>query len=159
MLCRDLVLDINRKMIEFDFRNGPLRKKFDGIKWALKKLEEIIYELSLAEDDDGPLVKRMRQESEVQARGSLLNDAELNEIRARYEGVDKLREDVIKQARDVQKLSKQAVYSVHRNDINDASTKCIEAMNLIKKISAKIAEVSNTIILYGTILTVLENNF
>lgn len=28
-------------------RNGTLRKKYDAIKWNLKKMETILYELSL----------------------------------------------------------------------------------------------------------------
>lgn len=32
---------------QFDFRNGALRKKFDGLKYTLKKLESTLYELSL----------------------------------------------------------------------------------------------------------------
>jgi predicted translin family RNA/ssDNA-binding protein len=30
-ICRTLVAQLNGKMLEFDFRNGPLRKKYDGI--------------------------------------------------------------------------------------------------------------------------------
>lgn len=142
MLCRNLIDGLSKKMIEFDFRNGPLRKKFDGLKWSLKKVEEIIYELSLVEGEEGPIVKRMKQEVLAsQEHASLINEAELDEIRVRYETNDKLREDVIKQSRDVQKLSKQAVYSVHRSDISDASDKCSNALVLIKKISKKILQV------------------
>uniref|UniRef100_K3X419 BED-type domain-containing protein n=1 Tax=Globisporangium ultimum (strain ATCC 200006 / CBS 805.95 / DAOM BR144) TaxID=431595 RepID=K3X419_GLOUD len=32
---------------QFDFRNGPLRKKFDSVKYNLRKLENTLYELSL----------------------------------------------------------------------------------------------------------------
>jgi hypothetical protein len=34
-------------MLEFYFRNGPLRRKFDGLKYALKKVETIVFELSM----------------------------------------------------------------------------------------------------------------
>ena len=33
------------------------------------------------------------------------------------EAYDKLREDMIKQSRDVQKLSKQAIFAVHRGNL------------------------------------------
>lgn len=36
---RDVVDDIMQQMTLFDFRNGALRKKFDGLKYTLKKLE------------------------------------------------------------------------------------------------------------------------
>jgi predicted translin family RNA/ssDNA-binding protein len=32
LLCKELVDAVHAKLIEFDFRNGPLRRKFDGIK-------------------------------------------------------------------------------------------------------------------------------
>ena len=32
--------------MQFDFRNGNLRKKYDSLKYTLKKLEQIIYELN-----------------------------------------------------------------------------------------------------------------
>lgn len=40
-------MQLNGKMLEFDFRNGHLRRKYDGLKYALKTIEEIIFELSL----------------------------------------------------------------------------------------------------------------
>lgn len=33
--------------MKFDFRNGPLRKKYDSVKYAVRRLETILYELSL----------------------------------------------------------------------------------------------------------------
>jgi predicted translin family RNA/ssDNA-binding protein len=50
--------------------------------------------------------------------------------RERMETYDKLREDVIKQSRDIQKLSKQAIYSVHRGALQDSRTKLDQAMVL-----------------------------
>ena len=38
-LCRDLVDAVNGAFLQFDFRNGPLRRRYDGIKYTLKKLE------------------------------------------------------------------------------------------------------------------------
>ncbi len=37
----------NGAMVEFYFRNGPLRRKFDGLKYACKTVESVIYDLSL----------------------------------------------------------------------------------------------------------------
>lgn len=50
--------------LQFDFRNGALRKKFDALKYTLKKMETTLYELALTSslgfkrsreaDDDAP---------------------------------------------------------------------------------------------------------
>lgn len=34
-----MVEAISGELIQFDFRNGPLRKKYDSIKYNLRKLE------------------------------------------------------------------------------------------------------------------------
>ena len=34
--------------LKFDFRNGALRKKYDGLKYTLRKMENTLYELSLS---------------------------------------------------------------------------------------------------------------
>ncbi|MFH1408777.1 MAG: hypothetical protein ABIH34_02630 [Nanoarchaeota archaeon] len=36
--------DLEGELIRFDFRNGNLRKKYDAVKWNLKKVEEILYD-------------------------------------------------------------------------------------------------------------------
>ncbi|KAL4159635.1 hypothetical protein PRNP1_000210 [Phytophthora ramorum] len=45
--CKALVEAISGELIQFDFRNGPLRRKFDSVKYNLRKLENTLYELSL----------------------------------------------------------------------------------------------------------------
>lgn len=45
--CADLVDAIQGCLIQFEFRNGSLRKKYDAVKWNMKKLETVLYELSL----------------------------------------------------------------------------------------------------------------
>eukprot|EP00879_Flechtneria_rotunda_P028896 GHRR01031131.1.p2 GENE.GHRR01031131.1~~GHRR01031131.1.p2 ORF type:complete len:167 (+),score=60.45 GHRR01031131.1:148-648(+) len=47
--CRDIVDALMGQFLQFDLRNGALRKKFDSLKYTLKKLENMLYELSLAE--------------------------------------------------------------------------------------------------------------
>jgi hypothetical protein len=37
-------------LLQFDFRNGALRKKFDTLKYTLKKMETTLYEQSLTEN-------------------------------------------------------------------------------------------------------------
>ncbi|KAJ1458951.1 hypothetical protein M885DRAFT_435750, partial [Pelagophyceae sp. CCMP2097] len=49
--CRDGVAcarpRLHEAMLEFDLRNGPLRRKFDGLKYSLRRLEDLLYEQSL----------------------------------------------------------------------------------------------------------------
>jgi predicted translin family RNA/ssDNA-binding protein len=46
LVIKNFVEDIYGEFLKFDLRNGNLRKKYDSIKWNLKKLEEIMYDLS-----------------------------------------------------------------------------------------------------------------
>ncbi|KAF4320689.1 hypothetical protein JM18_004535 [Phytophthora kernoviae] len=45
--CKAMVEAISGELIQFDFRNGPMRRKFDSVKYNLRKLENTLYELSL----------------------------------------------------------------------------------------------------------------
>ena len=151
-------------MIEFDFRNGPLRRKYDGLKYAVKKIEEILYELSLSdhkEDESTDNNNESSKKRKLEESGSsdstaatttttttpttinfdLIDSLDIDRIRIRYETNDKLREDVIKLSRDVQKFSKQAIFSVHRNNLSDSKSKCAQAFGIIENILHKIEEV------------------
>ena len=44
---KDLVDEIYNEFLKFNLRNSELRKKSDQIKWNLKKLEDVVYELKL----------------------------------------------------------------------------------------------------------------
>jgi len=44
---KELVNDIYGEFLKLHLRNGELRKKSDSIKWNLKKLEEIMYDISM----------------------------------------------------------------------------------------------------------------
>jgi len=44
---KELVEEIYGEFLKFNLRNGELRKKSDQIKWNLKKLEDVVYELKL----------------------------------------------------------------------------------------------------------------
>jgi len=44
---KDIVSDIYDELMQFDFPNGELRNKFDGIKYEVKRLEEMGLQLSL----------------------------------------------------------------------------------------------------------------
>lgn len=45
--CNAYLASFNAAMVEFYFRNGPLRRKFDGLKYARKTVESVIFDLSL----------------------------------------------------------------------------------------------------------------
>ena len=101
-VCLRLVRDLNGKMLEFDFRNGPLRRKYDGLKYAVKAIEDIYFELSLQdafrkeEDGSEPDLKRPRGIDGALGEGdtspSLLNAADFDAIRGKMEAFDKCRE-------------------------------------------------------------------
>ncbi|MDD5178132.1 MAG: hypothetical protein PHT54_02525 [Candidatus Nanoarchaeia archaeon] len=44
---KKLVDDIYTEFLTFNLRNGELRKKFDSIKYNLKKLEEVMYDVKV----------------------------------------------------------------------------------------------------------------
>jgi len=44
---KELISKLYAKFIELNLRNGNLRRKFDSIKWNLKKVEEVFYDLKL----------------------------------------------------------------------------------------------------------------
>lgn len=140
-LCRNLIVQLNTKMLEFDFRNGPLRRKYDGLKYALKNIEDITYELSLLEEyvEQGAS-KRMRTGSLTDAEDSatpelnLLCLSEIDSIKARMDAYDKLREQVIKDSRDVQKLAKQGIFSVHRGNLKAAKGQLDDALGKARAI-------------------------
>ncbi|KAL3910381.1 MAG: hypothetical protein SGILL_007712 [Bacillariaceae sp.] len=124
--ARNLVNEILDYLMQFDFRNGPLRRKYDGTKYALKTLETLLYELSVTgAGDDEPEAKKAKTE------GTAKPQEELDAIRLRMEHRDKLRENLIKMCRDSQKAAKQAIYALHRGDHQksaDLIHKCEEAI-------------------------------
>ena len=46
--CLRVCTEVHGALFVFDFRNGGLRRKFDATKYTLKKLEQVVYELTLA---------------------------------------------------------------------------------------------------------------
>jgi predicted translin family RNA/ssDNA-binding protein len=178
-LCLSVVTELNAKMLEFDFRNGPLRRKYDGLKYAVRNIEDILFELSLQSQADatdvatsplntdeevGSPTKRMRLTdtaaegvvSVSEAAAAVLGDTgnasavpafqyidsdEIDAIRARMDKYDQLRELVIKDSRDVQKLSKQAVYAVVRGQLLEARKKLDQAAKCADKIMETVNEV------------------
>ena len=44
---RDVVAELYEELMLFDFRNGPIRRKYDAIKYGLEKLEDLALQLKL----------------------------------------------------------------------------------------------------------------
>jgi len=125
-MARDLTEELLAELMKFDFRNGNLRRRYDGVKWKLRAQENILYELSVTdrkqegEDKASPPAKRIKPAQVVR-----VNIAELATIRARMQAFDDKRELVIKKCRDGQKAAKVAIYSLHRGE-EDKATKLLE---------------------------------
>jgi predicted translin family RNA/ssDNA-binding protein len=115
--AKDLVAEIQEFLMQLDFRNGPLRRKYDGTKYCLKALETLLYELAVTSPADVPEQKRLKKE---EAR-KLLPSSELEALKLRMEHRDELRENLIKRCRDGQKAAKQAIFALHRGDRTRAS--------------------------------------
>ena len=139
-LCKAIVNQIQGKMLEFDLRNGNLRRKYDGLKYVVKSIETVLYELSLLDDDNDGSVSPTKKRRTTDNYDDLIlipiND--INMIKERMDIYDKLREEVIKTSRDVQKLSKQAIFSVHRGNLTDCRNKIDQSRVIAKGILEKI---------------------
>ena len=57
--CREIVDSLMGIFLKFDFRNGALRKKYDSLKYTLKKVENTLYEMSLT----SAAAKRSREDA------------------------------------------------------------------------------------------------
>lgn len=47
VVIRDAVSDIYGELLKFDFRDSDMRRKFDSVKYDLKKLEDLVLDLKL----------------------------------------------------------------------------------------------------------------
>ncbi|CAD7698627.1 unnamed protein product [Ostreobium quekettii] len=65
--CKDLVEGLMEAFMEFDMRNGQLRKKYDSLKYTLSKMENTLYELSLTASG---LRKDIGREDDMVAHGT-----------------------------------------------------------------------------------------
>lgn len=116
-LCRDLIDEIMGKLMLFDFRNGLIRRKYDSLKYSLKGVEDLRYEMSLVtkkvmSDGDVEMEEREPVSKKMKVTASLVDGLAFDAMKKRMDDYDAARENVIKLTRDVQKLSKQAIYSL-----------------------------------------------
>ncbi|MBR9693217.1 hypothetical protein GOV07_04810 [Candidatus Woesearchaeota archaeon] len=68
----------------------------------------------------------------------MLDEKEFADIKASFEAFDAKREAVIKESRDILKLSKQAIYSVHRADVAKAEGQLAAAEKIKAKLDKEI---------------------
>jgi len=163
-MARDLTDSLLTELLKFDFRNGPLRKKYDGTKYALKTLETILYELSVTDgrncEPDQPESKRTKMVEDAMEDVQLtsdvqrINSEEFDEIRGRMEARDEMRENLIKRSRDGQKAAKQAIFALHRNDWKRAKSLIGECELVISELLPVSQE--EPFLRYGSFSNVLE---
>jgi len=157
-MARDLVGDVMTYLLQFDFRNGPLRRKYDGVKYALKSLETVLYELSVtgAEVLDGNNKDvEMQNGDDGKNEGCRIPTDELEALHKRMERRDELRERLIKRCRDGQKAAKQSIFALHRNDKKRAEKLIDECEECIKNDLLPIVE-EEPRLRYGSFSNVLE---
>jgi len=122
LLARDLVSKVLDHLMQYDFRNGNLRRKYDGVKYALKTCETVLYELSVT-GCDVQAIEKQKAEPEakrVRIASDEMPEEELQSLCKRMSHRDELREELIKKSRDGQKAAKQAIYALHREDFEAA---------------------------------------
>eukprot|EP00586_Coscinodiscus_wailesii_P010904 CAMPEP_0172515676 /NCGR_PEP_ID=MMETSP1066-20121228/269785_1 /TAXON_ID=671091 /ORGANISM="Coscinodiscus wailesii, Strain CCMP2513" /LENGTH=530 /DNA_ID=CAMNT_0013296815 /DNA_START=66 /DNA_END=1658 /DNA_ORIENTATION=- len=175
-MARDVTTQLLRCLLKFDFRNGPLRKKYDSVKWALKRLETILYELVVTEgktasvalngnadaksdvspmdtskdDAEGSPSDHKRSKVEIER----VSMAEMEQIRQRMEHRDALREKVIKRCRDSQKAAKQAIFALHRGDVKRSEKLLSQCEDIAKELTPIIEEEPK--LRYGSFTNSLE---
>jgi len=134
--ARDAIAELHASLLLFDFRNGPLRKSYDGVKYVLRRLEDTVYECSLfPAEGDGAAQPNAPQGSSL----PLLDTASLDAVRLTMEAQDEARELAIKRCREVQKLAKLAIYSLQRGDTARASEQLGSATRLATDILDEVA--------------------
>lgn len=102
LACASLCRGVFGELVQFDLRNGPLRKKFDGVKYDVRKVDDILYELALlgggvdgqgdgqGDGDDGGSRKRKEREEE-QEQGVALDVKEFEAMRVAMTAFDEKR--------------------------------------------------------------------
>eukprot|EP00933_Yihiella_yeosuensis_P031791 TRINITY_DN25410_c0_g1_i2.p1 TRINITY_DN25410_c0_g1~~TRINITY_DN25410_c0_g1_i2.p1 ORF type:complete len:566 (-),score=114.01 TRINITY_DN25410_c0_g1_i2:76-1734(-) len=126
-LCLCLAIGLEEALMQFNFRNSALRQRFDGVKYAVKKMESLVYEIDLARqragsDDTDELSEAAVEYPEATSINEKLPVGLLSEVKLRYDHFDSQREEVMKKSRDVIKAAKNAIYALHREDWKKADS-------------------------------------
>jgi predicted translin family RNA/ssDNA-binding protein len=195
-ICKEFVTELSQILLEFDFRNGPLRRKYDSLKYSLKTIEDIHYEMTISQQSMATgqlfsLTSLPVQQSTVETMGEDISgskpppskkprlsppqstiitssdtsatvdsnekqvetsnfrrllESEFRAINQRMTDYDQLRESVIKESRDIQKMAKQAIFAVIRNQLGDAKQKLQKSLQKAEKLYTDIIQKVTTII-------------
>lgn len=159
-LVRCALTELHQILLTFDFRNGSLRRRYDGMKYFVKSVEDIAYELSLLPGEASMLLFQdgvpgadnghttPASSSAAATAAAAASDANepaptvwkyidgeaIQAIQQRMAAFDQQREFVIKEARDIQKLSKQAVFSIIRGQNDAARQKLSASLKIIERL-------------------------
>jgi len=141
---------LEQALMQFDFRNSEVRRRFDGIKYAVKKLETLAYEVDLAKKRaaaasgaaiDGQTEEPPAKRAKVEGEATAIDIKILQGIKERYDHFDRLREQTYKRSRDVLKNAKNAIFALQRDDFKKADTmlsQCAkDAGSIFKEIIAR----------------------
>lgn len=153
-LCLGAAQALEEALMQFDLRNSELRRRFDGVKYCVKRFETLAYEVDLAlqraaagaaasgaaaagadEDAAGAVAPAEGPVADA-APGvvTVIDLSLLGSIKIRYDAFDATREQVLKRARDVLKCAKNAIYALQRGDFRKADgelTQCAKDANSI----------------------------
>lgn len=129
-LCLGTVQSLEQALMQFNLRNSDLRQRFDSIKYIVKRLESLVYEVSLAlqraavassdvpMDEADPAAAVTAEASE--GAPSAIDLQLIGAMKERYDAFDAQRELTLKQSRDVIKAAKNAIYALQREDFKRA---------------------------------------
>ena len=154
-VARSVVVALQDRLLTFDFRNGPLRRSFDSVKYVVRRLEDTLYELSLFPPKDAATTSGSDGDPAPDA-ATLVDAAALEEARATYAALDAAREALIKRCREPQKLSKQAIYALHRGDLSGAAKQLDGARKLADAILREDLGAYPSLRSQGTVRAMLE---
>jgi len=124
-VCLGVAESLEEVLMQFSFRNSDLRTRFDGVKYCVKRLQSLAYEIDLAHQR-AAVTARTAKVPEVEgatAPAGIIPVIDLQfiaGIKMRYDLFDEGREQVMKQSRDVIKNAKNAIYALQRGDYKRA---------------------------------------
>ncbi|CAJ1395156.1 unnamed protein product [Effrenium voratum] len=133
--------------MQFNFRNSALRQRFDGVKYAVKKLESLEYEINLARQR-ALADERQLPEDQLEAPSGDAPSLDVAAMAVRkldYDAFDERREQVMKQSRDVVKAAKNAIYALQRDDWKRADSQIQLCADKANEIYADFASTSPTL--------------
>ena len=123
-LARDLCNDLIEHLIDYDFTNSYLKRRFDDTENAFKTLETIMYEVSMTAQQTEtevfwPVKKRAKIDSTIDTETeegdgpSPRNLAHLVEVRNRMAKRDELRAALTKYCSVVKRAAKKTIFYLH----------------------------------------------